>query len=295
MAEEPGGKCENFIGGIAMQRNSIRVVCNPYLNRMSYYFKNEMGEWEVLSENSPLSRQFYTNTTIVERCNQIVKIIDEVYNRKNKGVDIIFEGTTKNYELLLQSISKLCPDRDITCKLGTTKIAVVGKKAAGKSFMIEGLEDLQGFKYFKTKEEKYVKYSDERNHAEWYEVNGIDLGKENVEETFHTIELLSAEYLSDVIYCISASTGRIEDIEKKFIEKIADCFAGLKVMIVLTMCYKDDVKEVIDEIEKITDQVKIVPILAKEYKTGIKDEKGNPLTIPPFGLEEISSFVFEGR
>lgn len=278
-----------------MKRNSIRVVCNPYSNKMSYYFKNELGEWEVLSGNSPLSRQFFTNTTITERGDQILQKIDEIYNRNNKGIDILFEGTSENYNLFLQSISKLFSNRDITCKLGTTKIAVVGKKAVGKTYMIDGFEDIQGFKYSKTKEPEYVRYADECNHAEWYEVNGIDLGKDKVEAAFNTIKKLSKKNLSAVIYCIPASTGRIEDIEKKLIKKIADSFSELKVMIVLTMCYKDDIQEAIDEIEKITDQVKIVPVLAKEYKTGIKDENGNPLTIAPFGLEEVSSFVFEGR
>lgn len=278
-----------------MKRNSIRVVCNPYLNKMSYYFKNEIGEWEVLSGNSPLSRQYFTNTTVTERCNQIVEKIDEIYNRKNKGVDILFEGTSENYKLLLQSLDKLCPDRNITCKLGTTKIAVVGKKAVGKSFMIDGLEDLQGFKYSTIKEKDYIRYSDECNHAEWYEINGIDLGKDKVEKAFDTVRKLSEGGLSAVIYCVSSSTGRIEEIEKKLIKRIADSFAELKVMIVLTMCYKDNIQEAIDEIEKVTDQVKIVPILAKEYKTGMKDENGNPLTIAPFGLEAVSSYVFEGR
>lgn len=261
-----------------MKRNSIRVVCNPYLNNMSYYFKNEIGEWEFLSGNSPLSRQYFTNTTITERSDKIIEKIDEIYNRKNKGVDILFEGTTNNYELLLQSIRKMCPDRDIKCELGTTKIAVVGKKAVGKSFMIDGLEELQGFKYSKTKDKNFIKYSDECNHAEWYEINGIDLGKENVQAAFETVKMLSEKNLSAVICCISATTGRIEEIEKTLIREIADSFAELKVMVVLTMCYKDNIQEVIDEIEKITDQVKIVPILAKKYKTALKDEAGNSVT-----------------
>lgn len=50
-----------------MKKNSMRVVCNPYTNKMSYYFKNEIEEWSVLSGSSPLSRQFYTNTSVKER------------------------------------------------------------------------------------------------------------------------------------------------------------------------------------------------------------------------------------
>lgn len=278
-----------------MRRNSIRIVCNPYLNNISYYFQNELGEWDVLSENSPLSRQYYTNTTVDERCEEILKIINEIYNRNNKGVDIIFEGTSENYNVLRQGIEKIYSTRDITYELGTTKIAVAGKKCVGKSLMIEGLETLQGLKYSKIIENDYVKYSDECNHAEWYEINGIDLGKENMEKSFDTIKKLSENNLSAVIYCITASTSKIEESERIFIKKIADDFSKLKVMIVLTMCYRDDVQDSIDEIEKITDQVKIVPILAKEYKTGLKNEDDNPISIASFGLEEVSSYIFEGR
>lgn len=278
-----------------MKRNAIRVVCNPYMNKMSYYFRNELKEWDVLSGNSPLSRRYFRNTSIAERSVEILHKIDEIYNRKNKGVDILFEGTVENYNLILEAIKNSFTDRDIRCKLGTTKIAVVGKKSVGKTFLIDGLEDLQGFKYSKTEEKDFIKYADECNRAEWYEVGGIDLGKENVEKAFKTVEELSKEGLSSVIYCISAITGRIEEMEKAFIGRIVNSFVGLKIMLVLTMCYIDDIQEIVDEIEKITDQVKIVPVLAKEYKTGLKDRNGNSLTITPFGLEEVSMFVFEGR
>ena len=100
----------------------------------------------------------------------------------------------------------------------------MGKKSAGKTLLIEGLEGLHGFKYSKTEEKKYVKFADECNHAEWFEVMGIDLGKENVERAFETVKKLSEDGLSAVIYCISATTGRIEEIEKELIRKIADGF-----------------------------------------------------------------------
>ena len=106
---------------------------------------------------------------------------------------------------------------------------------------------------------------------------------------------MSEEGLSAVIYCVPATSGRIEEIEKNLINRITSSFSELKVMIVLTMCYKDDIQEAIDEIEKFTDQIKIVPVLAKEYKTGLKNENGETITIDPFGLEDVSLFVFEGR
>lgn len=278
-----------------MKRNSIRVVCNPYTNKMSYYFKNEIGEWSVLSGSSPLSRQFYTNTSVKERGEKIVEKIDEIYNRKNRGVDILFEGTSDSYNCFVDIIKNNFANRNISCTLGTTKIAVLGKKSVGKTMLIESLEALKGFEYSVIRNEEYIQYTDECNHAHWYEVKGIDLGKENVENAFQTVAELSEMGLSAVIYCVSAITGRIENIEKELISRIENSFAELKVMVVLTMCYKDDIQETIDEIEKITNQAKLVLTLAKEYKTGMKDTDGKIVVIKPFGLELVSEYVFEGR
>lgn len=278
-----------------MKKNSMRVVCNPYTNKMSYYFKNEIGEWSVLSGSSPLSRQFYTNTSVKERGKKIIEKIDEIYNRKNRGIDILFEGTSDSYKCFADIIKNDFAGRNINCTLGTTKIAVLGKKSVGKTMLIEGLESLKGFDYSVIQNEKYVQYTDDCNHAHWYEVKGIDLGKENIDKAFKTVAELSKEGLSAVIYCVSAITGRIEDIEKELISRIESSFSELKVMVVLTMCYKEDIQETIDEIEKITNQAKLVLTLAKEYKTGMKDNDGMTVVIPPFGLEMVSEYVFEGR
>lgn len=281
---------------IKMGRNTLRIVCNPYTKQISYYFKNEVGEWNVLSGSSPLSRQFYTKTSMKERSREILDKVDEIYNRKNKGLDILFEGTSNSFEYLAGTIKHYFPDRDIKCELGTTKIAVVGKKAVGKSCLIEGLQEHQGYSYSKTNRQGCVQYADECNHAQWYEVDGIDLGRNNIEKAFHTLEKLSEEGLSAVIYCISAISGRMEEIEKDFVMKLVNDFSELKVMVVLNMCYRDDIQEIVDEIEKMTDQIKTVQTLAKEYKTGIRDTKsGEMLVVEPFGLEQVSKYVFEGR
>ena len=186
--------------------------------------------------------------------------------------------------------------------LGGAKVILMDKKSeigspkrCAEGVSIEGLEKLKGFKYSKTSKDNYIQYTDECNHAHWYEVEGIDLGMENVEKTFQTIADLSEEGLSAVIYCVSAITGRIEEIEKELISRIENSFAEIKVMVVLTMCYKDNIQETIDEIEKITNQAKLVVTLAKEYKTGLKDNEGNAIMVEPFGLEWVSEYVFEGR
>lgn len=278
-----------------MKKNSIKIVCNPYTNKIQYYFKNEIGEWDVLLEDSPLSRQHYTDTSMKETANEILEKIDEIYNRKSKGVDIFFEGTTNSYNYLQEAIKRHFADRNIQCELGTTKIAVVGKKSVGKTALIEGLEELHGFQLSKADYQNYVQYSDKLNHDEWFEVSGIDLGKENIEKAFQTVKELAEKGLSSVIYCISGTSGRIEDIEKELIMRLIKEFSALKVMVVLTMCYKADIQEIADEIKRFTNQVEVVPTLAKEYKTRARNDNGTPFVIEPFGLESVSAYVFEKK
>ena len=276
-------------------RNSLKIVGNPYTNQLSYYFKNETGEWKVLSESSPLSRQFYTKTSIKDRAKEIVAKVDEVYNRKNRGIDLLFEGATGSFEILKETVKQYFPDRNICCQLGTTRTAVVGKACVGKTCLIEGLEGLSGHTYARTIAPGYIMYEDEEDHAQWFEVNGIDLGKDTMETAFQAVEELAEKGLSSVIYCISAMSGKMEEAEKEFILKMVEGTPEINVMVALTMCYKDDVQIIVDEIKKMTDQIKLVKTLAKTYTLRGKDENGAALTVEPFGLEEVSRYVFEGR
>lgn len=280
-----------------MKRNMLKIVCNPYEDKISYYFKNEIGEWNVLSGNSILSRQYYTNTSMKKRAKEIMEKVDEIYNRKNKGLDILYEGTSLDFEYLKGTIGYYFSERDITVRLGTTKVAVVGKKSVGKSCLIEGLQKIKGYKYSSRKSKGYTVYSDECNHAEWYEIEGIDFGKEKVDSAYETVKSLSENGLSVLIYCISSVTGKIEDAEKRLIQRITNDFSEISAMIVLTMSYKDDeeIRSVMDNILKVTDRIKIVPTLARDYKSNLKDQEGNPVVIDAFGLDEVAKYVFEGR
>lgn len=88
-------------------RNAVRIVCDPVTGSISYFFRNEMGEWMVLTGSSPLSRRYYTRTTIEERHKDIVEKLDEIYNRKNKGLDIFFEGTSANYNFIAGAVKNI--------------------------------------------------------------------------------------------------------------------------------------------------------------------------------------------
>ena len=279
-----------------MKRNALRIVCNPGTNRISYYFRNELGEWMILSGNSPLTRQFYTKTTIKERSKEIIEKIDEVYNRKNKGVDIYFEGNPNGFEILCKSIKEYLPDRDIACKQRTTQIAVVGKKKSGKSFLINGIEDFQQSK-FKIKERTgYTEYIDNSNNVSWCEVGGLDLNTESIESALSTIRYIQRSDLSCLVYCVSGISGRMEESEKRLLMDFKNEFPGVTVITVVTMCYKDDARDICDEIERMVDHMETFPVLAKDYKTTSRSKKNKQsLIVKSFGIDVLHTYIFEGK
>ncbi|SFT61326.1 hypothetical protein SAMN02910301_2134 [Lachnospiraceae bacterium XBD2001] len=277
-----------------MKRNALRIVCNPISNNISYYFKNEIGEWCTLSDSSPLSRSSYKEASLEEKGSEIVKKIDEVYNRKDKGLDIIFEGEEKDYKLFEGYVKSLLSERNVTCVLGATKIIVAGKLGSGKTVLIEAMENLQKTKYKKEEFEEYYKYSDE-NNTEWYEIKGIDFGKENIANAHKTICRLVEKTSGMIVYCINSSTSRMEESEKAFIQDLIFSFPALAGMIVVTQCNdKKKISSFVDEIEKIANGIKVVPVLAQEFETDIENN-GKMVVLKPFGLDKLASYIFEGK
>lgn len=298
MAEKPGRSNKDIRIGVSrtMKKNKIRVVCNPIAKHISFYYKNELNEWVIFSGSSPLSRNYYTNTTLEERGKEIVVKLDEIYNRKNKGLDISFEGDEKGFQLIARAIEETLSDRNISCHMGSTKVIVVGKKGVGKTFLIEAMEELQGMEYKVEKHDTYTLYTD-NNNTEWYEINGIDFGQKNVKKASSDIETLVKDKSAMIVYCIHSSNRRIEEAESKFIMTLIHKFPELAGMIVLTQTVnKQGLLEFVDEIEKITDQIKVVPVLAKDFELDMENEKTEePIVIRSFGLDKLASYVFEGR
>ncbi len=250
----------------------------------------------ILSGSSPLSRQYYAKTAIKDRYIEIIKKLDEIYNRKNKGLDIFFEGTSANYVYISNVINTYFPDRDIVCKTKVTKIAVVGKKGSGKTTLIEGIAREKGYNFEIIKKGRYVSYTDRRNNISWIELKGIDHGENEISKAFSTIRDLAEEDLDVVVYCISGDSGRIESTEKNFIENIDVAFSAITVLAALTKCYKEDVQKIIDEIKRMTNHMEVFPTLAKEYKVSEK-MRGMiaPYVVAPFGINELCTYVFEGK
>lgn len=269
-----------------MNRNKVKIVCNENINSISYYFLNEGSKWVRVSNSSELSRKEYTFTTIKEKTTDILRIINEIYNPGNRGVDIYFEGSDDDFCILCNAIKRNYLEDYITCKLEKTKIAVVGKIGSGKTTLITELEKLLNVHYEISKNKEYVTYSDKKGNTEWYELNGIDLGKENIEQTKALIDKFAKNGLTTVVYCFS--TSKIEKLEENVIQYIKETYPEIEILITLTSCIYDEAQLFAEQLSTNLNQTKVIPILAKELKTreGI---------IPAFGLDQIVRYIFEGK
>lgn len=279
-----------------MKCNKVRVVCNPIAKHISYYYKNENNEWHIFSSSSPLSRSYYTDTTIEERADEIVIKLDEIYNRKNKGLEISFEGDEKSYTAFKNSIVRNVPERKIQCCIGSTKVIVTGKVGAGKTTLIEGIEQLNNISCDVEEFDDYTLYRD-KNNTEWYEIKGIDFGRENVEKAYSTICKVVKNTSAMIVYCIHSSNRRVEAAESRFIMDLITKFPELAGMIVLTHTVnKKGLNSFVDEIEKMTEQIRVIPVLAKEFTLDIEDESTKqPIVLKSFGLDKLAEYIFEGR
>lgn len=279
-----------------MQCNKIRVVCNPIAKHISYYYKNENNEWHIFSSSSPLSRSYYTDTTLDERADEIAVKLDEIYNRKNKGLDISFEGDIKSYSIFKNAIERNVPKRNIQCRIGSTKVVVTGKVGVGKTTLIEGMEHLLDTSYTVEEFKNYTLYRD-TNNTEWYEIRGIDFGHENVAKAYSAICEIVKNTSAMIVYCIPSSNRRVETAESKFIMDLITTFPELAGMIVLThTANRKGINTFVDEIKKMTEQIKVIPVLAREFELDIEDERTNqPIILQPSGLDELAEYIFEGR
>jgi len=279
-----------------MKYNKLRVVCNPVAKHISYYYKNEANEWHIFSSSSPLSRSYYTDTRIEERADEIVVKLDEIYNRKNKGIDISFEGDEESYIALKSAIERNLPKRNIQCHIGSTKVIVTGKVGVGKTTLIEEIERLNDTNFTVEEFENYILYRD-ANNTEWYEIKGIDFGRGNVERAYSNICKVVENTSAMIVYCIHSSNRRIEEVESQFIMNLIASFPELAGMVVLTHTVnKKGLGTFVDEIEKMTQQIKVIPVLAKEFTLDMEDKSTKePIVLMPFGLDKLAEYIFEGR
>lgn len=281
-----------------MERNSIKIVCNPLNNEIIYSFKDENKEWHELSGYSPLSRQFYTKRSLQDSAADVLKKLNEIYNRKNRGLDIYFVGENSDFEFLESEIKRLFPDKDVRLIPGIYRIAVIGKEGSGKSTLIKGIEAQQRGHYIESVKEKYSQYIDTDNSTEWYTIEGLELGCDSCcQEILQEINELIRTGLSAVIYCISAKSSRIESMEIEFINEIKRSFPGIKLLVALTQCTmgEHEADSFTDIISKETNQCCVIPTLAVACDIRTNKKADKPYRIESFGLDAVAKYIFEGR
>lgn len=268
-----------------MSRNKIKIVCNTQANTLSYQFQNEQMAWMPVSRFSDLAQRKYTQTNIRKSAQEILEIINTVYNPKNRGVDISFEGPDKDYEFLCKTVREQFSNENVSCGQKTIKVAITGKRGTGKTTLIEVLGQKQGVRYSVTEAKGYKQYRSESSTIEWYEVEGIDLGQEKIKAAEHTIDALAEQGLTQVIYCVNSM--RVEQLELQLIKHIRQVHPEISVLGVLTNAVSTDDATSAERLNKFLG-VKVLPVMAKDQQT-----RGG--AIKAFGHEDILKAIFGGE
>lgn len=269
-----------------LSQNRIKIVSNPNPRSLSFFLMNEKGQWVSVSNYSELSRKKYTTADIFTAGDDIVSIIDRDYNTGGRGVDIRFEGTPEEYAFLQECVKKRFQHQNIVCNHYQTIIAVAGKINSGKSTFIEAMCKYGGGNSSSIQFDGYERYTAYPSNAIWYEIAGIDIGKENVTAAQETLSRIIPDGVTDFIYCIS--TNKIEELEEKFILNIKSTYPHINVLLLLTNHLDDSDDLFIDQLSHQLNNVKVLPILAKARQTrnGI---------IEAYGLDNVSRYLFEGK
>lgn len=268
-----------------MEHNKIKIVSNIKLRRIAYYFKNESSEWVRVSNSSGLSRKEFCETTISEKIYDIIKIIDDVYNPGNRGVEVLFEGTDEEYVIIRNTVKKVNMCDSIICRQKKAKIAVVGKIGSGKTTLIESIGEHLSTNFSKKKNPQYDVFVDKKGNTEWYELKGIDLGKEYITQSNVILTELAETGMTVLVYCLS--TYKIEELEEKLILEFSEQHPEINVLISLTSCVDEDAALYAEQISGRLNK-KVIPVLAKEKKT----RNGS---IPAYGLEQTVQYIYEGK
>jgi hypothetical protein len=82
-----------------MEKNQIRICCDSYNKHIQYYWLEENGKWKEPTEKSQFKSNKFTEASLSNIADDILKVIKDNYLRK-VGVKIIFEGTEDDFSYL---------------------------------------------------------------------------------------------------------------------------------------------------------------------------------------------------
>lgn len=266
-----------------MDRNRIKIICNPQTSALSYQFQNEQMAWVPISQSSDLAVK-YTETSIRQSAPAILNIINTVYNPGNRGVDIFFEGPDKDYAYLCKIVNERFSQENISCGKQTIKVAVAGKIGAGKTTLIEALAQTQGVQYTVVPQTGYRHYKSKSNTMEWFELEGIDFGMENLKMAEHTIDILSKQGLTMLLHCLSSD--RVEQAEVEFIQRVRKKYPEISLLGIFTNAVSTDDTTAAEKVSRVL-EIRVLPIMAKEQNT-----RGG--VIKAFGHENVLRAILGG-
>ncbi|MCR4814603.1 MAG: GTP-binding DUF697 domain-containing protein [Lachnospiraceae bacterium] len=188
-------------------------------------------------------------------------------------------------------------------EMKTMNVMLLGKTGVGKSTLINNLfnKRLAETGIGRPVTQEIRQYSKENYPLTIYDTPGLELGGDNAIE--HLLKGVNAEIrkginsgkmdkaIHCILYCVSATSHRFEEEEKKFIRMFLDenKDTNIPVIIVITQCVsKRDAKELKNCIEAENLNVtQIVPVLAEDY------ELDEDTVIKSFGLDKLSELMYE--
>lgn len=267
-----------------MSHNRIKIVFNSQAKSLSYQFQNEQMAWVPVSHFSALASRKYTETSIQQSATAILTIISTVYNPGNRGVEISFEGPDKDYDYLRRVVREKFSKENIICGQQAIKVAIAGKRGIGKTTLIETLAQKQGVRYEVTSKTGYKHYTKKSSPIEWFELEGIELGIDNIKKTERAVDELANQGLTMFIYCLSSI--RVEQPEIQLIKHIKECHPEISLLAILTNAVSLEDTAAAEQIGKILG-IKALPVMARDQKT-----RGG--IIKAFGHESILRAVFGG-
>lgn len=274
-----------------MTRNQIKIVSDSERSTLAFYIRNERGEWHPVANVSELSRSKYCNSNIEDHTKEIIEIISspKKYNRAERGVDIVFEGEDEDFALLQKTIDAGFSEKNITCRIQKTKVAVAGKSGSRKTDVIKAIANYKHIDIRCTNENGIEEYADNKSGIVFYEIPGMQIGDGSLSFAENYFDNLADAGLSALIYCFGVK--KYENAEVDYIRRVKKLYPDISILIVLTQSYEEEneIERVVDEFSREFDPIRVIPVLEKDktIKTGS--------VIPAFGIEDINRFVFEGK
>lgn len=260
-------------------RNRVKIFNNSEIQKINFFVMNDNGGWIAVPVESELSRSEYTGLSINDDASKILDYINENYCI-GEEIDLVLENFTENPDLFLSVAEGYENIRVIKESL---RVIVIGREGTGKSTLIESF----GVSKRLEKTENYEQYIS--NGIEWNEIRGLNISQGTFSAIEETIkEIACIRNISIIMYCINAKNGRIENVEIELMRFAQACIPNARTIFVITNSIDDvSTATLIEEINKLVDDVPCLSILAKDEETKIG-------TITAFGIDKLKRYIFEG-